>query len=135
VDKPRFSAANHNGIPHDKRAMDRDITMHQIVFHQNFRPLPPWSSFRAMSAVNSSSGKLGRSASTVERRESQTMATASSINELVQRRQETGLAKQERFEFASIEEAVRDLKAGRMIVVIDDEDRENEGRVVEALSH
>jgi 3,4-dihydroxy 2-butanone 4-phosphate synthase / GTP cyclohydrolase II len=30
-------------------------------------------------------------------------------------------------EFASIEDAVRDLKAGRMIVVIDDEDRENEG--------
>jgi 3,4-dihydroxy 2-butanone 4-phosphate synthase / GTP cyclohydrolase II len=29
--------------------------------------------------------------------------------------------------FASIEDAVRDLKAGRMIVVIDDEDRENEG--------
>src|SRR5438874_6902761 len=31
------------------------------------------------------------------------------------------------FEFASIETAIRELKAGRMIVVIDDEDRENEG--------
>jgi len=31
------------------------------------------------------------------------------------------------FEFASIEEAVDELRAGRMIVVIDDEDRENEG--------
>lgn len=29
--------------------------------------------------------------------------------------------------FASIEEAVQDLKAGRLIVVVDDEDRENEG--------
>ena len=34
---------------------------------------------------------------------------------------------QDRFEFASIETAIRELKAGRMIVVIDDEDRENEG--------
>jgi 3,4-dihydroxy-2-butanone 4-phosphate synthase/GTP cyclohydrolase II len=31
------------------------------------------------------------------------------------------------FEFASIETAIDDLKAGRMVVVIDDEDRENEG--------
>ena len=34
---------------------------------------------------------------------------------------------QDRFEFASIETAIRELKAGRMIVVVDDEDRENEG--------
>jgi 3,4-dihydroxy-2-butanone 4-phosphate synthase/GTP cyclohydrolase II len=34
---------------------------------------------------------------------------------------------QDRFEFASVETAIRELKAGRMIVVIDDEDRENEG--------
>ena len=33
----------------------------------------------------------------------------------------------DRFEFATIETAVRELKAGRMIVVVDDEDRENEG--------
>ena len=33
----------------------------------------------------------------------------------------------EDFEFASIEEAIRELQAGRMIVVVDDEDRENEG--------
>jgi len=33
----------------------------------------------------------------------------------------------EQFEFASIEEAIRELRAGRMIVVVDDEDRENEG--------
>ena len=32
-----------------------------------------------------------------------------------------------RFEFASIETAICELKAGRMIVVVDDEDRENEG--------
>src|SRR5436190_3439312 len=31
------------------------------------------------------------------------------------------------FEFASIDEALDELRAGRMIVVIDDEDRENEG--------
>jgi hypothetical protein len=31
------------------------------------------------------------------------------------------------FEFASIETAIRELKAGRMVVVVDDEDRENEG--------
>ena len=31
------------------------------------------------------------------------------------------------FEFASIEVALQELKAGRMIVVVDDEDRENEG--------
>jgi 3,4-dihydroxy-2-butanone 4-phosphate synthase/GTP cyclohydrolase II len=34
---------------------------------------------------------------------------------------------QDRFEFASVETALRELKAGRMVVVIDDEDRENEG--------
>lgn len=31
------------------------------------------------------------------------------------------------FEFANIDEAIRELRAGRMIVVVDDEDRENEG--------
>ena len=30
-------------------------------------------------------------------------------------------------EFANIETAIRELKAGRMVVVVDDEDRENEG--------
>jgi 3,4-dihydroxy 2-butanone 4-phosphate synthase/GTP cyclohydrolase II len=33
----------------------------------------------------------------------------------------------DQFEFASIEEAIRELRAGRMVVVVDDEDRENEG--------
>jgi hypothetical protein len=55
------------------------------------------------------------------------MATASSINEPVLCREESGLTEQKTFEFASIADAVRDLKAGRMIVVVDDEDRENEG--------
>jgi len=36
------------------------------------------------------------------------------------------------FEFASIEDAIHELKAGRMIVVVDDEDRENEGDLVMA---
>jgi len=31
------------------------------------------------------------------------------------------------FEFASVEEAIHELRAGRMVVVVDDEDRENEG--------
>src|SRR6267154_2329630 len=35
-------------------------------------------------------------------------------------------------EFAGIEEAVVELKSGRMIVVVDDEDRENEGDLVMA---
>ncbi|HOD33789.1 MAG TPA: 3,4-dihydroxy-2-butanone-4-phosphate synthase, partial [Holophaga sp.] len=29
--------------------------------------------------------------------------------------------------FAAIEEAIEDIRAGRMVVVVDDEDRENEG--------
>ncbi len=29
--------------------------------------------------------------------------------------------------FATVEEAVADIRAGRMVVVVDDEDRENEG--------
>jgi 3,4-dihydroxy 2-butanone 4-phosphate synthase/GTP cyclohydrolase II len=32
--------------------------------------------------------------------------------------------------FASIDRAVEDLRAGRFIVVVDDEDRENEGDLV-----
>src|ERR1041384_7692213 len=31
------------------------------------------------------------------------------------------------FEFANIDDAIRELRAGRMVVVVDDEDRENEG--------
>jgi 3,4-dihydroxy 2-butanone 4-phosphate synthase/GTP cyclohydrolase II len=54
------------------------------------------------------------------------MATDSSVNEL-ERTEESRFAKQKQFELARIEDAVRDLKSGRMIVVIDDEDRENEG--------
>jgi len=34
---------------------------------------------------------------------------------------------EEEFEFASVEDALGELRAGRMIVVVDDEDRENEG--------
>jgi len=34
------------------------------------------------------------------------------------------------FEFDSIESALADLAAGRAIVVVDDEDRENEGDVI-----
>ena len=37
-----------------------------------------------------------------------------------------------RFSFASIEDAIRELRSGHMIVVVDDEDRENEGDVMMA---
>jgi 3,4-dihydroxy 2-butanone 4-phosphate synthase/GTP cyclohydrolase II len=60
------------------------------------------------------------------------MTTASTVTELVQRTEESSLASQRQIEFASIEDTVRDLKAGRMIVVIDDEDRENEGDLIMA---
>jgi 3,4-dihydroxy 2-butanone 4-phosphate synthase/GTP cyclohydrolase II len=60
------------------------------------------------------------------------MTTASTVNGLVQRSEESGIASQRQFEFASVEDAVRELKAGRMIVVIDDEDRENEGDLIMA---
>jgi 3,4-dihydroxy-2-butanone 4-phosphate synthase/GTP cyclohydrolase II len=42
-------------------------------------------------------------------------------------RESTENATQDQFEFASIETAIDELSAGRMIVVVDDEDRENEG--------
>ena len=32
-----------------------------------------------------------------------------------------------RFGFATVEEAVEEIRQGRMIVLVDDEDRENEG--------
>jgi 3,4-dihydroxy-2-butanone 4-phosphate synthase/GTP cyclohydrolase II len=38
------------------------------------------------------------------------------------------------FRFASIEEAIRELRSGRFIVVVDDEDRENEGDLTIAAS-
>jgi len=47
-----------------------------------------------------------------------------SSNEQAKKSQE---ATQEEFAFASIEDAISELQAGRMIVVVDDEDRENEG--------
>ena len=36
--------------------------------------------------------------------------------------------------FSTIEEAVADIKAGKMVIVVDDEDRENEGDLVVAAS-
>jgi 3,4-dihydroxy 2-butanone 4-phosphate synthase/GTP cyclohydrolase II len=60
------------------------------------------------------------------------MATDSSVNALVRCTEKSSLAKRKQFEFASIEDAVRDLQAGRMIVVTDDEDRENEGDLIMA---
>ena len=37
--------------------------------------------------------------------------------------------------FASIEQAISELKAGRMVILVDDEDRENEGDLVIAAEH
>jgi 3,4-dihydroxy-2-butanone 4-phosphate synthase/GTP cyclohydrolase II len=45
----------------------------------------------------------------------------------VDRIQPIGSINQNEFSFASAEDAIREFKAGRMIVVVDDEDRENEG--------
>ena len=39
------------------------------------------------------------------------------------------------FKFNTIEEAIQDIKQGKMIVVVDDEDRENEGDLVCAAEH
>ena len=41
--------------------------------------------------------------------------------------QRVGSIDQSEFSFAIVEDAIREFKAGRMIVVVDDEDRENEG--------
>src|SRR3954468_10298799 len=38
-------------------------------------------------------------------------------------------------EFSTIEDALEDIAAGKMVVVIDDEDRENEGDLVMAAEH
>ncbi|BDG58918.1 bifunctional 3,4-dihydroxy-2-butanone-4-phosphate synthase/GTP cyclohydrolase II [Caldinitratiruptor microaerophilus] len=37
--------------------------------------------------------------------------------------------------FATVEEAVAEIRAGRMVIVVDDEDRENEGDLVMAAEH
>src|SRR4029079_5189139 len=41
----------------------------------------------------------------------------------------------EEVRFATVEEALEDVAAGRMVVVADDEDRENEGDLVMAAEH
>ena len=38
------------------------------------------------------------------------------------------------FQFSTVEEAVEDIREGRMVIVVDDEDRENEGDLVIAAS-
>ena len=37
--------------------------------------------------------------------------------------------------FKKIEQAIQDIKAGRMVIMVDDEDRENEGDLVMAAEH
>ena len=39
------------------------------------------------------------------------------------------------YRFATVDEALADIAAGKMIVVVDDEDRENEGDLVMAAEH
>ncbi len=41
----------------------------------------------------------------------------------------------EEITFATVEEALEDIAAGKMVVVVDDEDRENEGDLVMAAEH
>lgn len=41
----------------------------------------------------------------------------------------------EDFKFSTIEEAIDDLRAGRMIIAVDDPDRENEGDLICAAEH
>ena len=41
----------------------------------------------------------------------------------------------EGFKFSTIEEAVADLRAGKMIIAVDDPDRENEGDLICAAEH
>ena len=38
----------------------------------------------------------------------------------------------ENFELSSIEEAIKDFKEGKFVIVVDDEDRENEGDLIMA---
>ena len=38
-------------------------------------------------------------------------------------------------EFAKIEDAIEDVKNGKMVIVVDDEDRENEGDFIMAAEH
>ena len=40
---------------------------------------------------------------------------------------------QEQEQFNTIEEAIAEIAAGRMVVVVDDEDRENEGDLIIAV--
>lgn len=39
------------------------------------------------------------------------------------------------FKFNSVEEIIADIRAGRMVILVDDEDRENEGDVIMAAEH
>ena len=39
------------------------------------------------------------------------------------------------FQFNTVEEALEDLKKGKLILVTDDEDRENEGDLILSLMH
>src|SRR5262249_35870582 len=60
----------------------------------------------------------------------ETVATAHSLPYLRAKKEKLGhelTFPDDSFEFASIDDALREFRAGRMIVVIDDEDRENEG--------
>ncbi len=41
----------------------------------------------------------------------------------------------ENYTFNQIEEAIEDIRNGKMVVVVDDEDRENEGDLVMAAAH
>ena len=39
---------------------------------------------------------------------------------------------EQKYKFAAISDALKDIKAGKMIIVVDDADRENEGDIIMA---
>jgi 3,4-dihydroxy-2-butanone 4-phosphate synthase/GTP cyclohydrolase II len=69
--------------------------------------------------------KKERMGHTLSLRENESSVSANVV--LEQLAETASASSRDEFQFASIETAIRELRAGRMIVVVDDEDRENEG--------
>jgi hypothetical protein len=58
--KPRFSARNHNDIPHDLRAIDRGIPNRQIASHQDFGGVRAEVFYAYLGSAPSSHNEIGR---------------------------------------------------------------------------
>jgi 3,4-dihydroxy-2-butanone 4-phosphate synthase len=85
----------------------------------------------SLSYLQTKKEKLGHKLSLVGLKHIET-AKGASIDGLGRRGEGTAVATVEQFPFANIDRAIDELRAGRMIVVVDDEDRENEGDLVMA---